>query len=201
MTLDGSPIALSMLQVNVALGLVYLGLREFRYKRFLADEVWRAFTDSGCDDIRFSSSYTDLLNSDERFAKGHHYLTRLASSLLLDKLSESWKSNLKSRKSSGALKWPSRAVVWYMGWLDKVAIFVVMIASPIVVLWYNPLVDYTWVLLLVGQLLIVAHILVFWFVVKSVGRRVRRLGGYVVKHWTNAEAKALFNKFKETLPT
>lgn len=107
---------LSLCQINVAIGLVYLGLREFRYKRFLTDEIWNAFTGSGCDNISFSSVwYPDLMRDDELFAKGHHYLTRLASSLLLDKLSATWKTNIESRKSSRSLKWPNRALMWYMG--------------------------------------------------------------------------------------
>ena len=112
MILGESPIMTSLCQINVAIGLVYIGLREFRYRRFLTDEIWESFTGSGCDNMEFSSSwYTDLMKDDEKFAKGHHYITRLASSLLLDELSETWKTNLESRKFSGRLKWPNRLLV------------------------------------------------------------------------------------------
>ena len=206
MTLDGSPIALSLCQINVAIGLVYIGLREFRYKRFLTDEIWSAFTGSGCDNIDFSSLwYPDLMRDDERFAKGHHYLTRLASNLLLDKLSATWKTNLESRKSSGKkknsgrLKWPNRTLMWYMGGPDKFMIFLFLVAFPIAMLWYNPSADDLRGWLFLGQVFVVAHIVVFWLVVKWVGRKVRMLGGYVVTQLVNAEARDLFRKFSEGL--
>lgn len=64
-----------MCQVNIALGILYLGLPESRYREKLIETILGRLADSGCDEMDVGSTpYRGIMNADNTFADHHHYI-------------------------------------------------------------------------------------------------------------------------------
>ena len=63
---------LAMCQVNIALGILYLNLKESRYREKLIETILGRLADSGCDDMEVRSTpYGNIMNADKTFADHH----------------------------------------------------------------------------------------------------------------------------------
>ena len=174
-------VTIAMCQINIAIGFVYIGLREFRYKQNPTDAIWNSFCSIGCDAMDLSSSqYTALTRDDQKFSKNHHYITGWASQLLLDRLSEKWKNILSSSSANSNLSWLNRAFTWYNSGFDKRVTFLMLVVLPMLLLWINASISDTKVFLIAGQGLVALQVLAAWCTAKLVGRRIREKGGYMM---------------------
>ena len=91
-------IFIAMCQVNIAIGFVYIGLREFRYRNILKDKAWSAFSNVGCDNMPHDGDlHTALMKDDPEFSKNFHYIMKCASMHLVDRLPEHLVASLSSR--------------------------------------------------------------------------------------------------------
>ena len=174
-------IFIAMCQVNIAIGFVYIGLREFRYRNILKDKAWSAFKNVGCDSMPHEGEvHTALMKDDPEFSKNFHYIMKCASMHLVDRLPEHLVASLSSRSDGrNAL---SKLFSWYNNRTDKVMVFVTAILVPILMLWIESRAVGTDVrlsaeILSVGQILVVVQVSVVWVVASWVGRRIRKRGG------------------------
>ena len=169
-------IFVAMCQVNIAVGFVYIGLREFRYRDILKDKAWSAFGSSGCDNISYDEiKFTELMTDDSEFSKSYHYVMKCASMYLIDRLPEQLAASL-NRRSDGRNPF-STLFSWYNTIADKIVVFVITIILPIIWLWTES--KPAWALA-AGQILIVVQVSAVWIVATTVAIRIRKRGTYVV---------------------
>ena len=180
-----------MCQVNIAIGFVYIGLREFRYKQNLTDKTWNSFCSIGCDTMDlYSSQYAVLTRDDRKFSKNHHYITGWASQLLFDQLPAKWKNTLSSSSADSNFSRFNRAFSWYNSGFDKTVVFFALIFLPILLLWSNGPTVYAKLFLSAGQALVALQVIAAWCVAKFVGRQIREKGGYMMMRLNSADAEA-----------
>ena len=183
--MDAAQIALC--QVNIAIGFVYIGLREFRYRESLSDSVWSSFFASGCDDMDPSSvQYSALTRDDRKFVRCHEYITGWASWLILDRLPKNWKDALSGGSARSNLRWYNRLFTTYNDGWDKRVVFVCLILGPIAMLWAG--VSAGWPLA-AGQGLVVVQTLAAWGTARLAGRGINKRGGYMKSKLVAAAAE------------
>ena len=176
-------IFIAMCQVNIAIGFVYIGLREFRYRNILKDKAWSAFSNVGCDNMPHDGDlHTALMKDDPEFSKNFHYIMKCASMHLVDRLPEHLVASLSSRSDGRNVL--SKLFSWYNHRTDKVMVFVTAILLPILMLWTESRAGTDGLIspeiLSVGQILVVVQVSVVWVVASRVGRRIRKRGEYLV---------------------
>ena len=176
-------IFIAMCQVNIAIGFVYIGLREFRYRNILKDKAWSAFRNVGCDNMPHDGDeHTALMKDDPEFSKNFHYIMKCASMHLVDRLPEHLVASLSSRSDGRNVL--SKLFSWYNNRTDKVMVFVTAILLPILMLWTEARAGTDVLLsaeiLSVGQILVVVQVSIVWVVASRVGRRIRKRGEYLV---------------------
>ena len=168
-------IFVAMCQVNIAIGFVYLGFREFRYRNILKEKAWKAFTRAGCDSMAYDSNkHTD----DRKFSDNYHYVMSVASIYLTDKVPKQIAASLSRRQDHrNAFR---KLLSWYSNGPDKISVFVTAILLPVIWLWTEPKGDQpTWVIA-TAQVVVVAQASIVWFVASTVARRIFKRGSYVI---------------------
>ena len=207
-------ILLSMLQINVALGILYIGLEVARYrKRLIAQletikqnevDLLVLDADGNLSDSRLNA-YSNLLGRDSNFGKAHYYLCTWVCELPVRQDMDSGELEADLFSQAERMPKPPRLYRWFKGDLDRWTTFVVTSLIPIGLTWglvIHP--DYilkfqssVYVALIVGQACVVAHVVAGWLMVKHYIKKfseaVKLLRDSIDKH----EAQAIVVKSKE----
>lgn len=175
-------ILLSMLQINVALGILYIGLEVARYRKRLTaqlEEIKKTEVDTlvldadgKLSNVRMNS-YRDLLGRDKRFSDTHYYLCTWIGELPL-----SPDANLRNPDADLFSQvdrvpkppWPYR---WYKRDVDRWSTFIVTSLIPIGLTWGLVMhtdyllgqLCYVYIVLVLGQFWVAAHVIAGWLMV------------------------------------
>lgn len=182
-------IFVAMCQVNIAIGLVYLGFREFRYKNILEEKGWKAFTRTGCDNMPYNS---DKHTADSKFSTNWHYVMDFAKLYLTGKVPSQLAASLSNRVVRRRFLW--KFLSWYINLPDKIAVVTITVLLPTVLLWANT--NWSW-MLAVGQILIALQVAFVWIEALTVARRILKRGLYVV---TVLDRKGIDNQIEAIRP-
>lgn len=178
---------LAMCQVNIALGILYLNLKESRYREKLIETIRGRLSDSGRDDMdERSTRYTNLLRTDERFAAHHHYILGWVGEFPTQK--DKWIKLLDDQQHNKR-PWFKRdwRYWWYKGAWDQWWTLIVLVILPILGMWLSQfhsmfavkLATMLWIVLGLGQLSIVMHVLVGRRMATRIGRQITKKSEYL----------------------
>ena len=176
-------ILLSMLQINVALGILYIGLEVARYRKRLTaqlEEIKQTEVDilvldadGKLSETRLKA-YRNLLGRDSDFGTAHYYLCTWIGELPVRQDVDSGEPEAELFSQVERVPEPPRLYRWYRGDLDRWTTFVVTSLIPIGLTW--GLVMYTddilkfhswvYVFLIAGQSLVAAHVIAGWLMVR-----------------------------------
>ena len=171
-------------QINVALGLVYLGLRSWRYQTRFANAITEAIKECGCDTMDVQSQeYASLTSRDPTFSKHHHRIAKYVANIPGNDLPESWARFLSVSNTE-----VSRVYDWYNRGRDKVVILVTMVVSPIIFLWWRA--PGATIFLALGQVAVIALIAFAWTVEKIAQKRIKNGGLYLLRRMNEASAES-----------
>ena len=185
-------VLLAMCQVNIALGILYLNLKESRYREKLIETILGRLADSGCDDMEVRSTpYGNTMNADKTFADHHHYILDWIGEVPTNKLTTKWtkwKEILDHQQRNRPL-WikRDRPYFWYKYRLDKWLTLFLLVIFPILGLWlaefYREFAAKSavmlWIFLGIGQISIVVHVLLGRVMATRIGRKIAKRSKYM----------------------
>lgn len=205
-----------MCQVNIALGILYLGLPESRYREKLIETILGRLADSGCDEIVGSTPYQEIMGPDNTFADHHHYILGWVGEVTTKKdrrgarqaqLSEKWIKLLDDQDYSEP-QWlkRDRRYWWYRSAGDKWWTLLILVILPILGMWLSEfhstlaakLATTLWIALGFGQLSIVMHVLVGRRMATRIGRQIEKRSEYMSRKLNERSAA---DEMKRLLPT
>ena len=177
-----------MCQVNIALGILYLNLKESRYREKLIETIRGRLADSGMD-VQ-STRYINLMTRDRIFSVHHHYiLDWIGEVQTTNKLDNKWAKILKHQQRNRPLwmLWIKRDpfYFWYKYRVDKWLTLFLLVIFPILSLWLSEFYSefavksaaMLWFWLGIGQFSIVMHVL-FGRIIR-IGRKITRRSEYM----------------------
>lgn len=181
-----------MCQVNIALGILYLNLKESRYREKLIETILGKLAASGCDDMDVRSTpYIDIMNADKTFADHHHYILDWIGEVPTNKLTTKWtkwKEILNHQQRNRPL-WikRDRPYFWYNYRVDKWLTLFLLVIFPILSLWLSEFYSefavksaaILWFWLGIGQFSIVMHVLFGRIMAIRIGRKITRRSEYM----------------------
>lgn len=201
---------IAMCQVNIALGILYLGLPESRYREKLIETILARLTDSGCDDMDVvSADYTRLTTTDETFSNHHHYILDWIGEVPTDKLKGRWADLLDSQQYRGPT-WikRDRRYWWYKHGVDKWLTLFVLVILPILGMWLSEFYSsfagessmVSWMVLGIGQLSIAMHVIIGRRMATRIGGQISRKSEYVSRKFYESSAKSRADDVSKSQP-
>ena len=121
---------LSLLQINIALGILYIGLRGGRYR----DKLLRSLAEligNRAQQFREAPEYDRLAGIDDKFQKRHHAVARWVSELPADRLAD---MDTVTRRFA-TTKSPPLLYRWFRDNWDKRICFTVLTVLGIAMSW------------------------------------------------------------------
>ena len=172
---------LSLLQINIALGILYIGLRGGRYR----DKLLRSLAEligNRAQQFREAPEYDRLAGIDDKFQKRHHAVARWVSELPADRLAD---MDTVTRRFA-TTKSPPLLYRWFRDNWDKRICFTVLTVLGIAMSWSvvqlgedalrPPFLGIMYGLIASGQVLIALHVVV---------------GSWMVSHYSGQCDRAL----------
>ena len=167
-------ILLSMMQINIALGILYIGLGVSRYRNRLHEAIVASIhARVGTRDDSTASIYAQMLDDDDEFREKHDKV-----SLWIGELPDRYSNQLVgtsaglfSTKTEG-VQVPPKPYRWYKFNLDRWITFIIASVIPIGLTWYlavcpsNPPPGIIYPVLAIGQVLVAGHVLAGWWMVR-----------------------------------
>lgn len=195
-----------MCQVNIALGILYLGLPESRYREKLIETILGRLADSGCDEMDVgSTSYRGIMNADNTFADHHHYILGWVREVPTKK--DKWIKLLDDQQYNEP-QWFKRDLRywWYKGAGDKWWTLIVLVILPILGMWLSEfhstfvakLATMLWIVLGLGQLSVVMHVLVGRRMATRIDKQIVKRSKYMSRKLNERSAA---DEVKRLLPT
>ena len=191
---------IAMCQVNIALGILYLGLPESRYREKLTDTILSRLSDSGCDDMNVESNrYRDLMKLDGTFAVNHHYILGWVGEVPPDKLKDKWKELLGPKKENRTSITADLRYSWFKYRLDQWWSLVVLVILPILAVWMAEFrheivgasATISCIVLGLGQLSVAVHVIIGRGIASWIGRQIVKRSEYMSSklHKSSAESQ------------
>lgn len=182
-------VLIAMCQVNIALGILYLGLPESRYREKLIETILTRLADSKCDEMDVvSTDYAKLTSRDNTFSKHHHYILDWIGEVPSDRLTGRWTELLDSPEYKGPT-WITRDLRywWYKHGVDQWWTLFILVILPISGIWLSAFYDsfavesaeILWTVLGIGQLSTVVHVITGRRMATRIGRQITKKGEYL----------------------
>ena len=172
---------LSLLQINIALGILYIGLRGGRYRQKLL-RLLAKLIDHRAQQFREAPEYDRLAGVDDKFQKRHHAVARWVSELPADRMDD---IDAVTRRFA-TTKRPPLLYRWFRGNWDKRVCFTVLTILGIAMSWSvvylgddvlgSPALRIMYGLIALGQVLVSFHVVV---------------GSWMVSHYSSQCERAL----------
>lgn len=172
---------LSLLQINIALGILYIGLRGGRYREKLLRSL-AELIESKIERLSTATEYDRLAGSDEKFQKRHHTVARWIPELPADRIADIDTVT----KRFGTTRKPPMLYRWFRGNWDKHICFTVLTILGIIMTWTaanlgnsalsQPILGIMYGLIALGQFLVSLHVVA---------------GSWMVRHYRDQCKKAL----------
>lgn len=201
-----------MCQVNIALGILYLGLPESRYREKLIETILGKLADMDVG----STPYLKIMGTDNTFADHHHYILGWVGEVPTKKdrrgarqaqLPEKWIKLLDDQDYSEP-QWlkRDRRYWWYRSAGDKWWTLIVLVILPILGMWLSEfyssfaakLATILWIVLGLGQLSIVMHVLVGRGMATRIDKQIEKRSKYMSRKLNERSAA---DEMKRLLPT
>ena len=181
---------LAMLQINIALGILYVALRESRYRDKLFDGIENAFRNENMreegndDDVRDDDVAVELrerMVRDSQVSTDYHSLAMWYGELSEDRRNRIVGTSADLIEITDPGK-PPRVYRWYRWHGDKIACFLLTVLIPIGMLWtlifgsgskQEVATGYYWALG-IGQMSIAGHVMVGRVMVWTLGYKFRK---------------------------
>ena len=175
---------LSLLQINIALGILYIGLRGGRYR----EKLLRALAEligNREQQFREAPEYDRLAGIDDKFQKRHHAVARWVSELPADRMDD---MDAVTRRFATTKK-PPLLYRWFRGHWDKRVCFTVLTILGIAMSWSvvylgddalcSPSSWIMYGLIALGQVLIAFHVVVGSWMVSHYSGQCERAFDYL----------------------
>ena len=139
--MDHSTIAIALFQLNVALGILYLGLPNFRSREDYYDMVVEHINTQKYSDTFDAAvkKFRDILmENDSKFARYHHFVRKKIVGLpspYYDKLDGSAVFRWQQQAQNSSNKWHHRWCGWFGDNWDKCIVGLFAVLIPTLVLW------------------------------------------------------------------
>lgn len=121
---------LSLLQINIALGILHIGLRGGRYREKLLRSL-AELIDTRAQQFREALEYDRLAGIDDKFQRRHHAVARWVSELPADRMDD---IDAVTRRFT-TTKMPPLLYRWFRGHWDKRVCFTVLTILGIAMTW------------------------------------------------------------------
>ena len=160
-----------LLQISIALGILYIGLQSARYRSRIYEAVVRAISAQtaavNTKDLA-NAEYKDALSRDSKLASAHHRISMWIGELPRE-YAEKLDSDVAESFSDATSKdGPPLLYKWFKSDLDRWAVFIISSMIPILITWemvlqvtpYTKADFFKWTLF--GHATVAAHVLIGW---------------------------------------
>lgn len=200
---------IAMCQVNIALGILYLGLPESRYREKLTETILARLSDSGCDDMDVASNrYRELMNTNKTFSAHHHDILGWVAEVPTDKLNDKWRKLLDLQEEKRTSIKRDLVYLWFKYRLDQWWSLVVLVILPILAVWLfefrneiaGALATTSWFILGLGQFSIAFHVIIGRRMASRVGRQIKKKSEYMSTKLNRESAESQADDLDQSQP-